>query len=143
MTAVPLPDSPIQPADAIGIALELCEHYLFVQSAILLDEDLYCRDVITMASTADTPWHSHLDARTITTRLLSSAFQPSTCAVVAITVGVVDSEVLYEADLEHYRATMSLAGACGIKLLDWLATDGDIVRSYAEITGVGWSIDAA
>ena len=141
MAAVPLPDSPIRPADAVGIALELCEHHLFLQSAMLLDENLFCRDVISVRSTGDTPWHSHLDARTITTRLLSSAFRPSTSAMVAITVGVVDTDVIYEADLEHYRATTALTGACGIRLLDWIVTDGDVVRSYAEITGIGWAVD--
>ncbi len=140
MTAVPVPDWPIRPADAVGIALELCEHHLFLQSAILLDDDLLCRDIITLSSVADTPWHSHLDARTITTGLLNAAFRPSTRSMVAITIGVVDTDVLYEGDLQHYRATSALADVCGVRLLDWIVTDGDVVRSYADITGIGWTV---
>lgn len=138
MTAVPVPDSPLAFDDVVGIALALSDSYVFVQAALLLDESHRCLDLVTFTGPRDKPWHTYLDARDVSADLIGAALRASSPALVAITVGAVDREVLHEADLEHFRAIALLARTCGLHLMDWLVTDGDLVRSFAELTGRGW-----
>lgn len=139
MTVVPLPDTPLNFADAIGVAFALSDCYVFTQAALLLDSDLRCFDLAVFPDTGDRPWRSRLDTGAAIGDLVGAAYASAARSMVAITVGVVDGEVLYESDLAHYRATSVLARLCGLQLLDWIVTDGDLLRSYAEITGRGWA----
>ncbi|MEM9653082.1 MAG: hypothetical protein AAGA65_13360 [Actinomycetota bacterium] len=63
--------------------------------------------------------------------------------VVLFTVGPVEPDLIREADLRLFRQAGWILGVAGADLLDWIETDGDVVRSYASVTcpALAWADD--
>lgn len=123
--------------DAIGFALELADRYAFVAAAVLLGPngqpiDLAVAEGLGSSIEPVVAWAAGIDGWGAVPR-----------RSLLISVRPFDPEVIREADLRRYRqARWSLAGA-GCHLVDWIETDGDLVRSYAYVTcpAEAWAAD--
>ncbi len=114
--------------DAVGFALELADHHAFVSAIALLDATGRTIDLAVaegLGTTID-PVVAWATGRT--------GWAGSPTAALAVSVQPFAPEIIREVDLRRYRrANWSLAGA-GCRLIDWIETDGDLVRSYAYLT---------
>ena len=64
--------------------------------------------------------------------------------VLLISVRSLDSWYVYERDLSDYRLARATISRYGATLVDWIETDGDLVRSYAYLVNpnTAWSVQA-
>lgn len=139
MSIVPIPSAVTSFRDALGIALELSEEFAYTQAVVVIDDAGRCIDfnlfgrigqgLMTMLS-----W--------ISSR--SSAYPPGS-GVVLISVRSVDGPIIWEQDIADYRFARQALQRVGVSVVDWIETDGELVRSYAYIVNpnTSWSIDAA
>ncbi len=125
-------DPPVSPVrsfrDAVGFALELADRYAFVAAAALLDADGVPVDVAVVEGLGSpiepvVAWAAGADGwRSAPRRTLLISIRPFDPGVVA------------EDDLRRYRQARWSLGRAGCHLIDWIETDGDLVRSYAYLT---------
>jgi hypothetical protein len=126
-------DDPVVPPiasfrDAVGFAMELTDRYAFVNAAVLLAGDGRPVDLAVVEGIAGSiepvvAWAAGVDHWATPAR-----------SSLLISVRPVSPDIVCEADIGRYRrARWSLAGA-GCRLLDWVETDGDLIRSYAYLT---------
>ncbi len=137
MSIVPVPESICSFRDALGLALELSDEFAFAHTAVILSSDRRCIDFRVFTAVVDNlsdvlEW--------LATRPQDSADSP---LVLLISVRSVDRSI-YEHDLSTFRLARTRVSALGAMLLDWIETDGELVRSYAHLVNpsTAWSIEA-
>lgn len=138
MSIVPVPDSIGSFRDALGLALELSDEFAFAHAAVVLNPDRRCVDFGVFTSIVDNlsevlSW-------------LSSQFElrVDSAQVLLISVRSVDGWSIYERDLSNFRLARTTIAECGGLLIDWIETDGELVRSYAHVVNpnTAWSLEA-
>lgn len=125
--------------DAVGLALELGDEYAFAFVAVLLDEhrrqlDRRVFDVVGVGLTSVLAWC-----------LSQAAGLRQPVNVLLLTVRSVEPDVVREHDLAQYRrAERTLTGTTA-GLLDWIETDGELIRSFAYLIhpDTAWIADPA
>lgn len=116
--------------DALGLALELADRYSLVDAAALLDP---AGRTIEMAVASGLEGAGSIEP-VVAWAAGAGGWSGPPQGVLIVSVRALDPDIVSEADLRRYRhAGWSLAGA-GRRLLDWIETDGDLVRSYASLT---------
>jgi hypothetical protein len=123
--------------DATGFALELADRYAFVSAAVLLGPggtpiDIATAEGIDAGIEPVVAWAAGIDG-----------WRPPPLVALVISVRSVDPDVVREADIRRYRQARWSRGSAGCHLVDWIETDGDLVRSYAYLTcpAEAWSAD--
>lgn len=138
MSIVPVPDSIRSFRDALGLALELGDEFAFAHAALVLSADRRCVDFEVFTSIVDNlskvlSW-------------LSDRFERRTDSslVLLISIRSVDGWSIYEHDLSDFRFARATISGFGGHLLDWIETDGELVRSYAYVVNpnTAWSVEA-
>ena len=139
MSIVPVPDLIRSFRDALGLALELSDEFAFAHAALVLSPDRRCVDFEVFTSIVENlseilgwlscRFESHAD----------SAF------VLLISIRSVDGWSIYERDLSDFRFARATISGFGGHLVDWIETDGELVRSYAYLVNpnTAWSVEAA
>ena len=128
MSIAPQPVSITSFRDALGLAMALADEYAFASAAALIDDDGGLVDLAIAEGIGTTiepliQW--------VTTRDAAADYP---VAAVLLSVRPYEVDLVREEDLRLYRlATWSVASA-GLHLLDWIETDGDLFRSYANVT---------
>lgn len=125
--------------DAVGLALQLSEDYAYAQVAVLLDEngiqlDRRVFDAVGVGLMPVLAWC-----------LSTAAGLGRPVDVLLLTARSIEPSVVREQDLAHYRrAERTLTGA-NLGLLDWIETDGELVRSFAYLVhpDTAWITDPA
>ena len=138
MSIVPVPESIRSFRDALGLALELSDEFAFAHAAVVLSCERRCLDLGVFTAIDDNlpellGWLSERFQR-----------QPQAETVLLISVRSVDAWLVYERDLGNYRFARATITEFGGRLLDWIETDGELVRSYAHLANPNteWSIEA-
>jgi len=138
MSIIPIPNTISGFRDALGIALELSEEFAFAQAAAVVDPSHRCVDFAVFTDVGDglVPSLAWLSTR-------AGGYSPN-CSVVLFSVRSVDGLVIAEMDLAEYRFAAGTISRMGARLLDWIETDGEMVRSYAYLTTpqTRWAMDA-
>jgi len=138
MSIVPMPDSIHSFRDALGLALELSDEFAFAHAALVLSPDRRCVDFEIFTAIVDNlaellGW-------------LSSCFEQKVDAALVLLISVrsVDGWSIYERDLSNFRFARTTVSGYGGSLLDWIETDGELVRSYAYLVNpnTAWSVEA-
>ncbi len=135
--------------DAVGLALRVADEFAFANAVAVLDADGSCRSLamtsgigasaeplLRWLTTDDRVWlPAKRPPRRVdgTDPIERSALGPVPASLLVVSVGELDPSVIRECDLERYRRAQRTAGRRGLRLLDWMATDGDAVRSYAYL----------
>ncbi len=139
MSIVPVPESIMSFRDALGLALELSDEFAFAHAAVVLSPTRACVDFRVFTAIVDNPsevlgWLSHRFHRYVSPAL-----------VLLISVRSVDGWSVYERDLTDFRFARNTIAELGGLLLDWIETDGDLVRSFAHLVNpnTAWSVEAA
>ncbi len=139
MSIVPVPDSIRSFRDALGLALELNDEFAFAHAAVVLSPDRRCVDFGVFTAVGH-----NLSA---TLGWLSCRFERSSdrALVLLISVRSIDGRSIYERDLSDFRFARATISEFGGSLLDWIETDGELVRSYAQLVNpnTAWSMQAA
>ena len=125
--------------DAVGLALQLSEDYAYAQVAVLLDDDGTGLDrrVFDGVGVGLMP--------VLAWCLSTAAGIGRPIDVLLLTARSIEPGVVREQDLAHYRrAERTLTGA-NLGLLDWIETDGELVRSFAYLIhpDTAWIADPA
>lgn len=120
--------------DAIGAALELADDHPLASVAVLLEPDGERVDVaiargLDASIEAVVAWAAAVDGWAGSGRL---ARRP--LGVLLISIRSFDPDVIREADLRRFRQAGWTMARAGHRLVDWIETDGDLVRSYAHVT---------
>jgi hypothetical protein len=113
--------------DAVGIALQLSEEYAYAQVAVLLDGDgsPLDRRVFDAVGVGLMP--------VLAWCLSTAADLDPPIDVLLLTARSIEPALVREQDLAQYRrAERTLTGA-NLGLLDWIETDGELVRSFAYL----------
>lgn len=138
MSIVPVPESICSFRDALGLALELSDEFAFAHAVVVLSPDRRCVDFRVFTAIVDNVsevlgWVSYRLERRTTPAL-----------VMLISVRSVDGWSIYERDLSNFRLARKKISDLGATLIDWIETDGELVRSYAYIVNpnTAWSIEA-
>lgn len=138
MSIVPLPHSIHSFRDALGLALELSDEFAFAHAALVLTPDRRCVDFEVFTAIGDNLSEvlSWLSGRV--ERYVDSAL------VLLISIRSVDGCSIYEQDLSNFRLARTTISGYGGSLLDWIETDGELVRSYAYLVNpnTAWSMGA-
>ncbi len=120
--------------DAIGAALELADDHPMAGAAVLLGSggeriDAAVARGLDASIEAVVAWAAAVDgwAR-------SGPTDRRPLGVLLISIRSFDPDVVREADLRRYRQCGWTLARAGHRLLDWIETDGDVVRSYAHLT---------
>lgn len=139
MAIVPVPFTISSFRDALGLAFELSDEFAFAQAAVLIDRQRRCVDfgVFTEVGQGLTPALGWLSRRV-------DHHRPSLRALF-ISVRSVNGLIVAEHDLAEFRFAVHTAAQMGVSVIDWLETDGELVRSYAYLTNPNtvWSMQAA
>ena len=124
--------------DALGFAMTLADDYAFANAAVLLAGDGRPIDLAVTEGIGATiepivAWAAGID---------HWAGRPRSTLVVSIRP--YEPEAIREHDLHLYRRARWALGRAGCDLIDWIETDGDLVRSYAYLTcpAEAWPGDA-
>lgn len=138
MSIVPLPHSIRSFRDALGLALELSDEFAFAHAVLVLSPDRQCVDFEIFTAVGDNlsevlSWLSSRLERGLDTAL-----------VLLISIRSVDGWSIYEQDLDDFRFVRATIAGYGALLLDWIETDGELVRSYAYLVNpnTAWSLAA-
>lgn len=138
MSIVPLPHSINSFRDALGLAFELSDEFAFAHAALVLGPDRRCIDFEIFTAIGDNLSEvlSWLSSR------VETSLDPA--LVLLISVRSVDGWSIYEQDLSDFRFARSTISGYGGTLLDWIETDGELVRSYAYLVNpnTAWSVEA-
>lgn len=114
--------------DAVGLALELADRHAFASAIALLDANGRRIDLAVARGLGPSlePVVAWARGR--------AGWSGSPTGALAVSVQPLAPGVIREVDLHRFRqANWSLAAA-GCRLVDWIETDGDVVRSYAYLT---------
>ena len=138
MSIIPIPTTISSFRDALGIALELSDEFAFAQAAAVVDPSDRCVDFAVFTEVGDglVPSLGWLSTR--------ASGHPPLSRVVLYSVRSVDGLIIAEIDLAEYRFAAVTIGRMGANLVDWIETDGEMVRSYAYLTTpqTQWAMDA-
>ena len=128
MGPIPIPGTIISFRDAVGVAMELADEFAFANAAAILDERGHLLDMAVVEGIGRTiepvvEWATGIDGwHTRINRILLISIRPY------------EVDIVREADLRLYRRAGWAISAAGARLIDWIETDGDLVRSYAYVT---------
>jgi hypothetical protein len=137
MSIAPQPVSITSFGDALGLAMALADEYAFANAAALIDDDGGLVDLAIAEGIGTTiepliQWIITRSAGDAGEARDSAALGP--VAVVMLSVRPYEVDLVREEDLRLYRLATWSAAAAGLHLLDWIETDGDLFRSYANVT---------
>ncbi len=123
--------------DALGFAMEFGTIHRWASAALVLDRNKRPSDIVVADGDAGA-----LEA----VISWASALTPGPgrpWLVLAVSARPMRPEVVAEADLRRYRQARWTLGLAGRDLIDWIETDGDLVRSYAYLTcpATAWAGD--
>ena len=119
--------------DALGLAMQLADEYAFVNAAALVGGDAQVLD-LAVAEGIGRSVGPLVDWLVASPAWPSPALRARATGVLLVTVRPFEAEVVREADLRCYRRCRWSLAMAGNPLLDWIETDGDLVRSYAYTT---------
>ncbi len=139
MPIVPVPSTVSSFRDALGLALELSDEFAFAHAVLVTDHNGCCVDfgVLTRFGEGLIPVLGWLSDRV--------ERQNNPRNVILFTARTLDWHVVAERDLAEYRFAATIVNRLGLHLVDWIETDGEIVRSYAYLANpnTGWANQAA
>lgn len=125
--------------DALGLAMALADEYAFANAVTLLDSDGAIVDLAIVHGVGYTiePLLSWATAAAAATQGRGPV------AAVLLSVRPHEVGVVREEDLWRYRRGCWTMAAAGLELLDWIETDGDLYRSFANIAcpALAWTAD--
>ena len=138
MSIVPLPDEILSFRDALGLAFELSDEFAFAYAVVVTDRrrrsiDFHIERRVGHNITSVLGWLSQ-----------RFAHYPAKPCVVLISVRSVDPLSVFESDLADYRFARWTVQRLGADLLDWIETDGELVRSYSYLVNptTAWAAGA-
>lgn len=138
MSIVPVPDSIRSFRDALGLALELSDEFAFAHAAVVLSPNRRCVAFKVFTAIVD----NLSEVLSWLTHRFDGPLAPS--VVLLISIRSVDGWSIYERDLSDFRFARATIAGYGGSLLDWIETDGELVRSYAYLVNpnTAWSVEA-
>ncbi len=138
MSIVPVPQSITSFRDALGLALELSDEFAYAHAVVILAPDRRCVELQLFTGIVD---NLGVMLGWLSSRLVRG-YAP--VPVLLISVRSVDGWSVYERDLNDFRFARATIGELGGELVDWLETDGELVRSFAHLVdpGSAWSTQA-
>ena len=130
MSIAPQPVSITSFRDALGLAMALADEYAFASAAALVDRPGNMVDLAIAEGIGTT-------IEPLTRWIASSGHSPGAdgpVAAVLLSVRPYEVDLVREEDLRLYRHAVWTVATAGLHLLDWIETDGDLFRSYANVT---------
>jgi hypothetical protein len=115
-------------SQSLGVLLGVQRRFGFAHAVMLLDAD--CRVVDGLALTGPAPAPD--DA--VESAIVIGATYDVVRRALLVSAGVDGVVDLSEADLDRWRRYVDDFAAAGVELVDWLASDGQHVRSFAITT---------
>jgi hypothetical protein len=118
--------TPIQSfSDSLGVLMGLQERFGLVHAVFLLDAD---SRVVDGWAVTERPADAE---RAVAAGLFVSRATDVVRRALLLSAGVDDVLLVEEADLERWRRYLAEFAAAGVELVDWLASDGVNIRSFA------------
>ncbi len=130
--------------DAVGVAMELADEYAIANS-VLLTEPTTGRVVRSSLSTAIETSLSPQLRWSWRSCISECRDRPERSGLDVVLLAVRETSLLpvRETDLTSYRFARATLSYCNARLLDWIHTDGDHIRSFAYLTSrhTAWAGD--
>lgn len=138
MPIVPVPSTVAEFRDALGLAFELSDEFAFAQAVVTTDHLHRCIDFAVFTEIGDglAPTLNWLSDRI--------GHRPRPRRVLLISIRSIDGIIVAERDLAEFRFAQQAVDRLGARLIDWIETDGELVRSYAYLANphTTWSAQA-
>lgn len=146
MTMIVPPDTIREFADVRALVDGIAREYAAANAAVILDPDSRVLDLAVTAGVGkpaeplirwatQSPFDPGLPGAPVMPWWPGDGngpgWQPD--ALLVLSVGAFDPDLIREGDLERYRRARRSAAMVGLRLLDWIETDGEGFRSYADL----------
>jgi hypothetical protein len=115
-------------SQSLGVLLGVQRRFGFAHAVMLLDADSRVVDGLALTDPSPTPDNA------VESAIVIGATYDVVRRALLLSAGVEGVVELSEADLDRWRRYVDDFAAVGVELVDWLAADGQHIRSFAITT---------